>query len=83
MLFTDYELPQTLDRINYALNQYAKVKLLVKFIKNSTLIGRFTFWQFKAKFYSNNKFYNGLYMMGREVSSPIIFDPPLLTLFPF
>ena len=30
--------------------KYAKVKLSIKFIKNSTLIGRFTFWQLKANF---------------------------------
>ena len=35
--------------------------------------------QFTRKFYSNNKFYNDLYIMHREVSSPIIFDPPFLT----
>ena len=30
--------------------KYAKVKLLIKFIKNSTLMKWFTFWQFKANF---------------------------------
>ena len=65
----------------YAFNlpKYAKVNLLIKFIKNSTLMGQFTFWQLKANFTVNNKFYNDLYMMGRQVSSPIIFDPPVLT----
>ena len=51
MSFTDYGLPQTLDRRNVCFKpRYAKVKLLIKFIKNSALIGRFTFWQFKANF---------------------------------
>ena len=52
MSFTDYGLPQFLDRKNVCFKppKYTKVKLLIKFIKNSTLFGRFTFWQFKANF---------------------------------
>ena len=30
--------------------KYAKIKLLIKFIKNGTLIGWLTIWQFKANF---------------------------------
>ena len=52
MSFIDYGLPQLLDRKNVCFKppKYAKVKRLIKFIKNSTLIGQFTFWQFKANF---------------------------------
>ena len=52
MLYTDYGLSQILDRKKVCLkpSEYAKVKLLIKFIKNSTLMMWFTFWQFKANF---------------------------------
>ena len=52
MSFTDYGLPQILDRKNICFKppKYAKIKLLIKFIKNGTFIGWFTFWQFKANF---------------------------------
>ena len=52
MSFIDYGLPQLLDRKNVCFKppKYAKVKRLIKFIKNSTLIGLFIFWQFKANF---------------------------------
>ena len=40
MFYTDYGLPQFLDRkkVCFKLPKYAKVKLSIKFIKNSTLI---------------------------------------------
>ena len=45
--------------------KYAKVKLLIKFIKNSTLMRWFTFWQFKANF-----------TVGKEVLSSLYLIPP-------
>ena len=52
MLCTDYGLPQILDRkkVCFKLPKYAKVKQLIKFIKDSTPMRWFTFWQFKANF---------------------------------
>ena len=52
MLYTDYGLPQIPDRkkVCFKAAKYAKVKLLIKFIKNCTLLRWFTFWQFKANF---------------------------------
>ena len=46
MLYTDYGLPQILDRkkVCFKPPKYAKVKLLIKFIKNSTLMRWFIFW---------------------------------------
>ena len=81
MSFTDCGLPQILNRKNIFLEppKYAKVKLLIKFIKNSTHIGQFTFWQFKATFTVTIHFTMILYIVGREVTSPIIFDSPFLT----
>ena len=81
MSFTDCGLPQILNRKNIFLEppKYAKVKLLIKFIKNSTHIGQFTFWQFKATFTVTTHFTMILYIVGREVTSPIIFDSPFLT----
>ena len=46
MLYTDYGLPQILDRKKVCMlkpSKYAKVKLLIKFIKNGTLMMWFTF----------------------------------------
>ena len=47
MLYTDYGLPQILDRkkVCFKPPKYAKVKLLIKFIKNITLMRWFTLWQ--------------------------------------
>ena len=47
MLCTDYGLPQILDRkkLYFKPPKYAKVKLLIKFIKNITLMRWFTLWQ--------------------------------------
>ena len=67
MLYTDYGLPQILDRkkVCFKPPKYAKVKLLIKFIKNSTLMRWFTFWQFKANF-----------TVGKEVLSSLYLIPP-------
>ena len=67
MLYTDYGLPQFLDRkkLCFKAPKYVKVKLLIKFIKNSTLMRWFTFWQFKANF-----------TVGKEVLSPLYLIPP-------
>ena len=44
MLFTDYGLPQIPDHENVRFTpKYAKAKLLINFIRNSTHIGRITF----------------------------------------
>ena len=45
--------------------KYAKVKLLIKFVKNSTPMRWFTFWKFKANF-----------RVGEEVLSPLYLIPP-------
>ena len=81
MSFTDCGLPQILIRKHIFLEplKYAKVKLLIKFIKNSTHTGQFTFWQFKANFTVIIHFTMILYIVAREVTSPIIFDSPFLT----
>ena len=52
MSFTDYGLSQILDCKNICFKppKYAKIKLLIKFISNCTLIGRFTVWQFQKDF---------------------------------
>ena len=67
MLYTDYELPQILDRKKACFKppKCAEVKLLIKFIKNSTLMRWFTFWQFKANF-----------TVGKEVLSSLYLIPP-------
>ena len=67
MLYTDYGLPQIPDRkkVCFKAPKYAKVKLLIKFIKNSTLMRWFTFWQFKAKF-----------TVGKELLFPLYLIPP-------
>ena len=74
MLHTDYGLPQILapKKVCFKPLKYAKVKLLIKFIKNSTFMRWFTFWQIQGKFYS-----------GQRGLIPIVFDPPFLTSFPF
>ena len=66
MLYTDYGLPQILDRKKacFRPRKCANVKLLIKFIKNSTLMGWFTFWQLKANF-----------TVGKEVLSPLYLIP--------
>ena len=62
MLCTDYGLPQILDRKKLCFKppKYAKVKLLIKFIKNSTLMRWFAFWKIKAN-----------HRVGKEASSPL------------
>ena len=62
MLCTDYGLPQILDRkkLYFKPPKYAKVKLLIKFIKNSTLMRWFAFWKIKANL-----------TVGKEASSPL------------
>ena len=66
MLYTDYRLPQILDRKKvYFKPKYEKVKLLIKFINNNALMRWFTFWQFKANF-----------TVGKEVLSPLYLIPP-------
>ena len=67
MLYTGYVLPQILDqkKVCFKAPKYAKVKLLIKFIKNSTLMRWFTFWQFKANF-----------TVGKEVLSSLYLIPP-------
>ena len=72
MLYTDYGLPQILDRkkVCFKPPKYAKVKLLIKFIKNSTLMKWFTFWQFKTNF-----------TVGKKVLSPLYLIPHFLTSF--
>ena len=58
MSFTDYRLPQILDskKVCFKPPKHAKVKLLIKFIKNNTLRGWLTFLTIQGKFYNNNKF---------------------------
>ena len=65
MLYTDYGLSQILDRKKVCLkpSEYAKVKLLIKFIKNSTLMLWFTFWQFKANFTQGKEVLSTLYLI--------------------
>ena len=67
MLYTGYVLPQILDqkKVCFKAPKYAKVKLLIKFITNSTLMRWFIFWQFKANF-----------TVGKEVLSPLYLIPP-------
>ena len=67
MLYTGYGFPQILDRKKpcFKASKYAKVKLLIKFTKNSALMRWFTFWQFKANF-----------TVSKEVLSPLYLIPP-------
>ena len=51
--------------------KYAKFKLLIKFVKNGTLI-RWQILTMQGKFYS-----------GKRGLVPIVFDPPFLTSFLF
>ena len=59
MLHTDYGLPQVLDQkdVCFKAPKYAKFKLLIKFIKNSTLMRWFTFQGkvIQGKFYSGKR----------------------------
>ena len=64
MLYTDYELPQILDRKKVCLKPPKYAKVLIKFIKNSTFMRWFTFWQFKTNF-----------TVGKKVLSPFYFIP--------
>ena len=52
MLYTDYGLPQVLDRKKLCFKppKYEKFRLLITFIKNSRLMRWIMFWQFKANF---------------------------------
>ena len=62
MLYTDHGLPQILHRkmVCFKPPKYAKVKPLIKFIKNSSLMRWFAFRQCKACF-----------RVGKEVSFPL------------
>ena len=46
MLYTDYGLPQIVnqERVCFKPPKYAKVKLLIKFIKNSTLMRSYPYF---------------------------------------
>ena len=65
MLYTDYGLPQFLDRkkVCFKPPKYEKVKLLITFIKNSTLMRWIMFWQFKANFTVGKDFSFQLYLV--------------------
>ena len=65
MLYTDYGLPQVLDRkkLCFKSPKYDKVKLLIAFIKNSTLMRWIMFWQFKANFTVGKDFSFQLYLV--------------------
>ena len=48
MSFTDYALPQIPDAKNVCFTpKLCQSKLLIKFIRNSTYIGRIAFWQIR------------------------------------
>ena len=66
MSYTNYGLPKVLVRKNVCFKppKYAKVKLLIKFIKNSTPMRWFAFWQFKENF-----------TVGKEVLFPLYLIP--------
>ena len=65
MLYTDYGLPQILDlkKVCFKSPKYTKVKLLIKFIKNSTPMRWFTFCQFKANFTVDKELLSPLYLI--------------------
>ena len=65
MFYPDYGLPQFLDRKKgcFKLPKYAKVKLLIKFIKNSTLMRWFKFWKFKVNFTVGKEVVSVLYLI--------------------
>ena len=65
MLGTDYGLPQVLDRKKLCFKppKIDKVKLLIAFIKNSTLMRWIMFWQFKANFTVGKDFLFELYLV--------------------
>ena len=65
MLYTDYGLPQILDReeVCFKPPKYEKVKLLITFIKNSTLMKWIMFSQFKANFTVGKDFSFQLYLV--------------------
>ena len=75
MLYTDYGLPQVLDRKKLCFKppKYEKFRLLITFIKNSRLMRWIMFWQFKANF-----------TVGKDFSfhSSYIWSP-FFTSFPF
>ena len=65
MLYTDYGLPQILDReeVCFKPPKYEKVKLLITFIKNSRLMRWIMFCQFKANFTVSKDFSFQLYLV--------------------
>ena len=65
MLYTDYGLPQVLDRKKLCFKppKYEKFRLLITFIKNSRLMRWIMFWQFKANFTVGKDFLFELYLV--------------------